>query len=152
MKFKNAVNDGDVFKGHCKDGRKALKGSDKNLVKAVDSRRISGSLDMDEAWRIEYPNAPRWDYCIGYDLNGGEVVYYLEVHPAETSEVSSVIEKARFLRKRMPLDAHSLWDIRRSLVWVASGRINIPPKHARKRKQLASEGVKGPERFLTLGK
>jgi hypothetical protein len=39
MKFKNAVNDSDVFKGHCKDGLKALKGSDRNLVKAVDSRR-----------------------------------------------------------------------------------------------------------------
>ena len=54
-----------------------------------DARRLDGSLNIDEETKMLYPNESRWDYAVSCDGK----VYYVEVHPANTSNVEEVIKK-----------------------------------------------------------
>lgn len=64
-------------------------GSYSAKVKATNTRLLEGSVDIDAATKKTYPESNRWDYALGYD----GLVYYVEVHPASTSEVNTVIAK-----------------------------------------------------------
>lgn len=44
-----------------------------------------------------YPNASRWDYAIGYD----QKAWFVEVHPANTSNVKEMLKKVEWLESRL---------------------------------------------------
>lgn len=61
--------------------------------------------------------------CLGY---GGKA-YFIEVHPASTSDVKTVIEKAKWLDGWLNAKAKELKALKagNNLYWVASGKVNI---------------------------
>ena len=76
-----------------KSGLSAL-GSDSGKVSPDDPRKVDGSLDIDESVKALYPEASRWDYAVSYDGK----VHFIEVHPAATSEVNTVLKKLDWLK------------------------------------------------------
>jgi hypothetical protein len=75
-------------------GLRALKAAHRRLI-SRDNSRLTGSIDLDAALINEQPNAPRWDYGIGYQHGGDEYAVWVEVHGAQTSKVREVLNKTR---------------------------------------------------------
>jgi len=72
-------------------GLRAL-GKYSNIVELKDS--CDGSVDIDAAVAAKYPSANRWDYAFGYNAK----IHFVEVHSANTSEVSVVLKKLQWLK------------------------------------------------------
>ncbi len=85
MGFKEAIFATPLLKNAYKNGLQAL-GNYSNKVRPSDTKKCEGSVDIDAAVKGIYPNDSRWDYAIGYD----GTTYFIEVHRAETSQVTSV--------------------------------------------------------------
>ncbi len=151
MKFRDAVEQTKFFQKFYRQGLQALRAEDKKHVEAQDARKITGSVDMDQALTETLPQSPRWDFAIGYRQKSGigEKVYFLEIHPAETGELKAMIEKVKFLTDWMPQRAQVLWSMPKEIHWVASGDLDIR-KNERRLKELAELGVKYPKKKLTL--
>ncbi len=69
-------------------------GSDSAKIHLLQTRACDGSVNLDDCLSGRYPDESRWDYCFAYY---GEV-YFVEVHPAQTSEVKTVIKKLQWLK------------------------------------------------------
>ncbi len=159
MKFKEAVREATApVNGAYFPGKMALENRHRKLVTCKDTRRITGSIDLDRALAKEpkYANEPRWDYGLGYQPAGGrEQAIWIEVHSAETSEVSAVIRKFEWLRDWLDENADQLRKLTESAdsdiryIWIASNRLRILP-HSRQAKQLSMSGIGGPKPNLKL--
>lgn len=118
-----------------KGGLQAM-GAYSGRVDGAIRRAFVDSIDLDEATRPAHPNDHRWDYLIGHATTSN--VVGVEVHSAETSQVSVVIEKKK--RSRTHLQPHlaagtsvAAW------YWVASGKVSFPTFDKQKIR-LAQEG------------
>ena len=127
-------------------GKQALNGH-RNRVNCADSRRLTGSIDLDSALKREQPHATRWDYGLGYKPpRGREQAIWVEVHSATTGEVSKVLEKLQWLKDWLNGEAEDLKrltdrageDIR--YVWIASGKVRIP-SHMPQARRLNQSGL-----------
>lgn len=151
MTFKHAVESTPGLKGAWRVGLRALKRADQKHVDAEDTRRLKGSLDVDTTLISAFPNDPRWDYGIGHqprDVNG-EVVYWIEVHPASDGNVKEVIAKLEWLKEWLAGSAPLLHAMRRRYVWVSSGKTSLtltPPQ----RKRLAQLGLEHKGRVFVI--
>lgn len=128
----------DVSKGFCV-GKKAIKNSDRNKVNASDSRKLQGSLDIDSQVKIIYPQSPRWDYALSYN----DIIYYIEIHPAETSEIDTIVNKVKWLKEWLKTKAPAINKLPKAeypYIWVQSGRFAILPTSKDKMK-LSAAGV-----------
>ena len=134
MSFADAVRNTPEIAACLKPGLQAL-GSNSHKVKVNATRELSGSIDIDTCLARAYPNAPRWDYVFGYK----DLVYYVEVHPADsTGEVKNVIAKFEWLkqwRKRSSPDLEDL-EHRSTYHWVSSGGTEPMLKGGRYRRLL----------------
>ena len=123
------------------EGKQALENNHRRLVTCGDTRRLTGSIDLDAALRRQRPNDPRWDYGLGYKpTSAPEHAIWVEVHSAKTSEVSPVLRKLQWLKDWLNGEAEHLrrltdrasGDIR--YVWIASGKNKIPSNSPQARK------------------
>lgn len=126
----------DIKDGYC-SGLKAL-GHNADLVSVVEPRYLEGSVDIDLCTKSLYPEEARWDYVVAYDSK----VYYIEIHPANTSDVSQVIKKADWLRQWLKNKAPLLLSLpsNKNLYWVPTGKYNILPASSHSRR-LAQKGI-----------
>ncbi len=159
MSFRDAVKDASPpVNGAYREGIQALEHRHRRHVTCGDPRRLSGSVDLDEALarEPEHASAPRWDYGIGYKPeNGPEQVMWIGVHSATTREVSAVLRKLRWLRKWLKSDAERLLRMTnatakdRRYVWIASAGVRIPENSPQAR-QLNASGIGKVLRHLSL--
>jgi hypothetical protein len=144
MSFKNAVEATPTVKDAYRPGLQALRRTDRAHVECADPRRITGSIDLDEALKADRPDDHRWDYGIGLRDGQGKAqdrVFWLEIHPASASRhVDDVIDKATWLRAWLNSDAPSLAKLPRQYIWVATGKVAISP-NSPKLRQLAKSGL-----------
>lgn len=137
-------------------GLSAIKKSEgKNRVTAKDSRNVLGSVAIDADCNVPpYMNSPRWDYAVGYRRNTDSVVHYIEVHSADTTGVSDVEKKLRWLRDFLERDAQeALSKLKSEFHWVASSRVRIPkntPQYRKLTVTLRKQGLLGPVEHLQL--
>jgi len=133
MKFRIAVNCTDEIAPCLQKGLKALSGAHRNNVESANPRRVTGSVNIDDALKAVYPNANRWDYAIGYYINNQEdKVFFVEFHKAIVDEVSRVIKKKQWLEnwiRGKPLDNL----LKRKFVWISTGAIKIPQNSSSRR-------------------
>jgi hypothetical protein len=138
-----------------KAGLKAIKRSEGGgKISGADPRRVLGGAAIDDDCQPAHPNAHRWDYVVGYERSKRAVAYFIEVHSAETSEVSRIAKKLEWLRQFLRQEAQEkLARLSSEFHWVASGRINIPrhvPQFRYLETTLRARGLKGPVKQLTL--
>jgi len=159
MTFSSAVQNAPAVVAHAfSEGKQALKGNHAAQVVCANEQRWTGSIDIDQALVGEaaHAQACRWDYGLGYrDPTGTERAVWIEVHSAETSEVSKIICKLTWLKEYLNQHCTDLWKLTQNgdqatrFVWLASGRCNIP-KHMPQLRQLRTAGLQPPRRRLEL--
>ena len=121
----------------------ALQGDHRRKVSCADAGRLTGSIDLDAALRPvpRYANAPRWDYGVGYrPPSGAERAVWIEVHKAETGEVTPVLAKLQQLRDWLTREGGDLrrmtdrGDTDKRYFWLATDNIRIPRNSPQRRK------------------
>lgn len=92
--FKEIVENTQDIKNGFHNGLQAL-GTNAKQISATNTEKLEGSVDIDTCTKKLYPQDARWDYAIGYEGK----VYFLEIHPANTSNIKEMIKKAEWLKK-----------------------------------------------------
>lgn len=129
----------DISFGYQK-GLQALRKNEKDKVKAANTRLIDGSIDIDKAVSNLYPNENRWDYAFGYS---GKVCY-VEIHPACTSDVSTMKAKLQWLKEWLKNKAPLLDAIPKAApayVWIPTKGVSILPQSTQA-KRVSTLGIK----------
>jgi hypothetical protein len=152
MKFTEAIHSTPSLMGALQSGLKALK-TNSGYVVCNNPRTITGSLDLDSTLKDDLPNDPRWDYGVGQKLGrpgqNGEKIWWIEIHPASSTHVQPIIDKALWLRQWLRDNAPLLCEFPSELVWVSTGKVFIQASSPQARK-LAMHGVRFAGKRLTL--
>ena len=82
--FKSIVQAIPAIAGAYREGLQALESKDAGKVKPQNPRKLSGSVYLDKCLETTNHHDARWDYVIGYS----EKAYFVEVHPANTSNAA----------------------------------------------------------------
>jgi hypothetical protein len=139
QKFKDAVLATPEVKDCYREGLQAL-GIHSSKVLLSDTRKAEGSVEIDACVSEKYPQDNRWDYALGYD---GEA-YFMEVHTANTSQVSTVLRKLQWLKDWLHAEAPEINKIkakeRTPFYWVFSKKFDID-KNSRQYKLLVQKGL-----------
>ena len=140
-------------------GKQALKGEHREQITCRDSRRFAGSIDLEAALTTGQAQIAvnLWDYGLGFrERDGREVALWIEVHPASTAEVSTVIKKLAWLRDWLRQEAPGLRALSRghsagnSYFWLATAAgVHITPNSPQAR-SLRQAGLALPRRTLEL--
>jgi len=139
MTFKKAIESTPSVAASYKVGLQALRKQDKPHVQPQSPNRLTGSADIDAALTAAYPQANRWDYGIGHQPTNeaneaNEVIYWVEIHSANSKEVNVVLAKLEFHRAWLKNSAPALEKIRRKFVWVSSGKTHFSLSAPQKKK------------------
>jgi len=151
MTFKKAVELNPHLQGGWRTGLRALREVDRNRVAAVDTRRIKGSVDVESCLKGSHPVDRQWDYAVGYQPTNiaGEVVYWIEVHPANAGEVTVVLEKLAWLRTWLEKNGEHLSSMKRAYVWISSGTTAFSQRSPQARR-MSQAKLKHVGRFLRI--
>lgn len=124
VRFKSAVLATDEIKNCFKQGLQGLN-EHKAKVEVQNTRQLDGSVAIDDCTKRTYPDANRWDYVFGYK---GEA-FFMEVHPAHTSEVAVVLKKFQWLIEWLHTKAPEIYSLKAknnvAFYWVQSDGYNI---------------------------
>jgi hypothetical protein len=157
MSFRQAIDQTPDLRGSCQKGLQALREIDRNRIGTADPRRLKGSVDVESRLQALYPGERQWDYAVGFSPSGsrGEVIFWIEVHPANDGEVSVVLEKLQFLQDWLRTSGQSLSSLPWVFIWISSGKTSFTLT-APHRKRFALQGLehvgrffKIPEKFVT---
>lgn len=131
-------------------GLQAL-GNDSSKVQFASTRSLVGSVALDNALQARYPNDPRWDYGIGLKKSARQSAVWIEVHPASTSEVATLLNKFRWLKTWLKERAPALHKLTasQSYYWVATRGVHIRQGSPQAR-QLQLAGLSLPRKRVTL--
>ncbi|WP_207420229.1 hypothetical protein [Desertivirga brevis] len=136
-RFQIAVEATPDIKNSYMPGLKAL-GNNSNKIELAAT--CVGSVDIDKAVEKKYSRSNRWDYCFSYR----EQVYFVEVHPASTSEVETVLKKLDWLKNWLKSDAPEVNKLKASehpWVWIMTKGQSIT-SGSRQARRLAMSGIK----------
>lgn len=130
--FKSIVQAIPAIAGAYREGLQALESKNAGKVKPQNPRKLSGSVYLDKCLKTTNPHDARWDYVIGYS----EKAYFVEVHPANTSNVDEVVKKKKWLDVWLKTNALDLKAMMAgtSYYWIASGKVAILPNSPQARK------------------
>lgn len=130
--FKSIVQAIPAIAGAYREGLQALESKDAGKVKPQNPRKLSGSVYLDKCLKTTNPHDARWDYVIGYS----EKAYFVEVHPANTSNVDEVVKKKKWLDVWLKTNALNLKAMMAGTgyYWIASGKVAILPNSPQARK------------------
>jgi hypothetical protein len=153
MNFKEATENTPGLETKYKVGLQALRAEDKTHIRAEDTRRLTGSIDVDSAYREADPDGNRWDFAIAYlhTNRKTEYVYWVELHTAMDSEVKVVIKKAAWLLQWLKTTGILLATFEREILWVSSGVTRLTLS-APQRKQMAEVGLQQRGSILDIPK
>jgi len=104
-----------------------------------DNRACEGSVDIDTCTQAIYPESHRWDYCFSYKNE----IYFVEVHSADTGEVSTVENKLRWLKNWLQQKAPEInkRKAKNAFYWIQSNGFHIKPNSPQFRR-LVTAGLK----------
>ncbi len=143
MSFEAVVNQTPLADG-LKAGLQAVKNNERSKIQCADTRQLNGSVDIDSLLKKQYPRSNRWDYLVGYR----DCAVFIEVHPAMTSEVSTMLNKLEWLHSWLRDHAPLLGKQGASFHWVSTDGVSIPKK-SKQYRQLAQKNLL-PQRVLHL--
>lgn len=143
--FKEAIESTEYICSSYCEGLKAL-GSNASKICVSHPKLITGSIDIDASSAKMCPHDNRWDYAIGYSNK----VFYVEIHPAYTAEVTKMIAKLQWLKKWLKQMAPKLEQIEKGIPpysWIQSGKGGILPG-SRQAKMAAAYGLKPMKQLI----
>lgn len=140
-------------------GLQKLEKGDRKCVRKQNGTVFSGSVNIDDSYRAIEPQANRWDYGIGCQVDGVEFAVWVEPHSAtSTHEISTVLKKLQWMKDKLAMQEFS--ELRqltertrqkglRQFWWVTTGRINIRSGTPQANK-LAQAGLNFPCKLANL--
>ena len=136
--------------GPCiKNGLQVIGKPDK--VSLQETRTNAKSVDIDSCLKEDYPNENRWDYAVFIDIDAVLKTAFIEIHPANESEVDEVIKKARWMKQWIMDNQIRVITENRKFFWVSSGNVKIT-KNSQKIRLLHKQGIEGPQEYLVVDK
>jgi hypothetical protein len=128
-------------------GLQALDRKYSSYVTAENTALLDGSVDIDSALIDQYPEDNRWDYAIGYEGKA----YFVEIHPAATKDVDTMLKKVIWLKNWLKEAAPELKKIsvRDEYYWIPSGSCHLLPSASLSRK-LSQERIRLMYRPMNL--
>ena len=129
MTFTEKVEKTEAIKDCFKPGLQALTKQYKNKIQTRRPRKINGSIFLEECL-----DNGIWDYIIGYD----DKTFFIEIHPAETSEVNTVLNKLRWLKQ---WKSKTPFKEDKNFFWLPSNGVNIL-KGSKYWHQIHNQGLK----------
>jgi hypothetical protein len=149
--FQTAVEATAAISGAYRKGLGALPATDRPHIEAEDTRRLTGSVNVDETLKDDFPNDHRWDYAIGHRPANlrEEIVYWVEIHPATAGEVKVVLAKLQWLKRWLREESPRLNAMRREFIWVSSGKTSFTLSSTQQ-KQFALLGLQHKGRVLRI--
>ncbi len=151
MNFKKAVKATPHLQNAWMPGLGALRAQDRPHISAEDTRKLTGSADVDGALRAHQPNAHRWDFAIAYRHSNRQqdCVYWVEMHTAIDKEVKVVLAKLHWLQTWLAADGKLLTQFECDFVWVSSGATSFTST-APKVKLIAQHGLQYKAKVLRI--
>lgn len=128
---------GSYLAASVRGGIQALPGEKRRHLAEAIRPDFADSLDLDTASKSRHPTDPRWDYLLGHAASFQIVA--VETHPADTSQVASVILKRTATLGHLR-DQLTGGDTVAAWYWAASGRVDFVP-HERTILRLAQSGI-----------
>ena len=139
--------------GKLKHGLQALRKNHRNAISPKNSRKLSGSIDIDTALKSKHPHDHRWDYCIGVQKRqNADLLVWVEFHPANSHSVSDMLAKAKWLKQWLAGPGKPLQGLiktKTDLRWVPTGPVAIR-QASKQSKILAQAGIRFPKRRIRL--
>lgn len=126
MSFRDSIDHTPSISECYRTGLQAM-GNHSNKIEAANTRLLNGSVDLDTCTQQANPQSNRWDYIIGYN----EKAYFVEVHPASSSEVSAVKLKVDWLRNWLKHDGAAISAIHhdgKNFHWIPTNGVDIRGK------------------------
>jgi hypothetical protein len=123
MTFRQAAEGTPDVAGGYQSGLSAL-GQYSRKVSCKNPRLLEGSIDIDTCTEKKYPTDNRWDYALSYS----QKIYFVEVHPANTSEIDAVLKKLQWLKSWLELHAPKINQLSKAqpaFYWIQSGGFAI---------------------------
>ena len=151
MTFEEAIEGTPHLKKAYRTGLQALRAEDKPHVEAENTRKLTGSVDIDKANLKSDPNGNRWDFAIAYQHTNrdAEVIYWVELHSASDSQVKVVIKKAQWLLNWFKTKGLALANFEKDIVWVSSGTTTFT-RSSPQQKQMAQVGLQHVRSKLSI--
>lgn len=138
--FQTAVEATPQIKNAYNTGLKALK-QHRSKIQLSDTNECQGSVEIDESVKSHYPQDNRWDYCFSYKNE----VFFVEVHTASTSEVSTVLRKLKWLKDWLHHQAPHINALKAKskhpFYWIQSNGFHILP-NSQQYRQAIQEKIK----------
>ena len=135
------------------EGLQAISRKEKNLITAKDTRKILGSVNLDEDLCKSLPNANRWDYMVAYSVKT-KTLYFIEIHSVKNRDkIKDVIAKKKWLDEYLDSEGQALKTFAKKFLfyWVAPNGF-VPRKGSAVHHLIARvPGVRGPVAKLELG-
>ena len=149
MTFAQAVEQTPDLGGAWQPGLRALRETDRNRIDSEDTSRIRGSVNVERCLQPRYRNQRQWDYAVGYQPTnlGAEVVYWIEVHPANPRAEDVVRGKLASIQRWLGEHAAELRAMDKAFVWISSGKTTLTD---RERRQLTLLGRRQVGRFFKI--
>lgn len=133
-RLQTAIENTPDVQGNGKIGKTAIKNEYRSKIIVPIPRKLTYSLDIDEAVKNLYPEDSRWDYALEYD----DEVYFLEFHPADTSQINIVLAKLSWLKQWLLSNAPKINELKSlknyPFYWVATQSIHISPTSSQYRR------------------
>jgi hypothetical protein len=145
MTFQKMAADNKILSPCVKNGLQALSKSQKTKVIQKKGSRITCSVDIDDCLKEQCPNQSRWDFGIGVRQKS----IFLEIHPAFTGEVKTVLKKLDWLKTWMKNHCKGFSDAEKEYYWLATNKVGIL-KNSPQHRKIAASGLKGPVSHLKL--
>jgi len=149
--FKQAVlNTPSLGEDAYHSGLRALTNGHRSRVDLGQCQAI-GSVNLEQALKPQFPNSPLWDYSIGLQKNNQAFVIWVEVHPANTSNVEEVLKKLEWLKGWLKQNAPDLWKLTRSkdgYYWVATDGVHIT-RDSPQARRLSKAGLSMPRKRIS---
>lgn len=150
---------GTPLEGHVLQGKDAIKGEHRDAIETRRGVTDLTSANLEGVYSAGSPNAPHWDYAVGWQSGGVARCWFIEAHPANTRHVGAMLDKQQATRARLMSDAPAilaLADATRSARcapvwrWLATGaRVDIH-RNMPAARRLAQAGISMPARRLEL--
>ncbi len=131
-------------------GLQALTREQRRQVSLRNPHGLLGSMALDACYATAAPQAPRWDYWVGWGESGPEICcsYFVEFHQAKEQEVERICAKFRWVLDHLRGRPLAYWPYR--FCWVAVGKVALTRQPSRGLRKLAQRGIVFVGRRLRL--
>lgn len=121
--LRSLCEDNKIMRPYLKSGLGAFGNNERKKIKVPSTSLLNCSVNLDEAAKSAYPHENRWDYALDY---AGKR-FFIEIHPAHTSEIDSIVRKVIFVKRWLATVAPELLSLPGpgEFYWISSGTTDL---------------------------